>query len=120
MTPWQRIGVGHAEQPVLALFVPSESPVVVVVPGDHGDHVSRAAGWALSALGHGYRGGRLFLISDTATEPAECLVTIMAVDDALAGGHRAGAGPGAGLVERTLGAPQALAHLAAETGVDLP
>ncbi|MFC4855954.1 hypothetical protein [Actinophytocola glycyrrhizae] len=125
-----RVGMGlwhpnvpHGGPPVLALFVPHDAPTLSVTsPGSHA-HVPRAAGWALTALGREYHGGRLILISAPHESPqarlGECLVTVMAVDDAVAGGHRAAGGLGAGLVERTLRTPGELAALAATTGVDL-
>jgi len=117
MTGPTRIGVGHlgAHDP-LCLFVPSDGPVCRV---EGGDHVTRAVRWVLTVLGYGDRGGTLLLLADTApTALAECLAAAMAVDDAVAGGHRPGAGPGAGLVEHTLRTPHALAALAAAAGVD--
>jgi len=118
MTGPARIGVGHlgAADP-LCLFELSEAPEC---RADGGDHVTRAVLWALTALGCGDRGGTLVLL--TGSEPSaleECLAAAMAVDDAVAGGHRAGTGPGAGLVEHTLATPRALAALAAAAGVDL-
>lgn len=121
MTGLSRIGVGHlgARHP-LCLFVPSEAPAVVATRAGAGDHVTRAMRWALTVLGHGHRGGTLVLLAGGApTALDECLAAAMAVDDAVAGGHRTGAGPGAGLVEHTLRTPHVLAALAAAAGVDL-
>jgi hypothetical protein len=119
MTGPTRIGVGHLDaRAPLCFFVPSDCPAFRV---DGGDHVTRAVRWALTVLGHGHRGGTLVLLADTApTALDECLAAAMAVDDAVAGGHRPAAGPGAGLVEHTLRTPQALAALAAATGVTPP
>lgn len=124
-----RIGVGRlgAADP-LCLFVPSDAPAFRVEGGVEGgvdgaaqgvDHVTGAALWALTVLGQGHLGGTLVLLTDTGPPAlAECLAAAMAVDDAVAGGHRPGAGPGAGLVEHTLATPHALAALAAAAGVD--
>lgn len=122
MTGPSRIGVGHVDaRDPLCLFVPSDAPAVVAARAEAGDHVTRAVLWALTVLGHGHRGGTLLLLADGAPAPTaldECLAAAMAVDDAVAGGHRPGAGPGAGLVEHTLRSPHALAALAAAAGVD--
>jgi hypothetical protein len=115
--PW-RIGVGHvgASGPgTLCLFVPSDGPACRAAD----DHVAGAAVWALTVLGHGHRGGTLLTVAAGPTALEECLAAAMAVDDAVAGGHRPGAGPGAGLVEHTLRTPHALAALAAAAGVEL-
>lgn len=114
MTATTRIGVGQVG--ALCLFVPSDVPSCRV---EAGDHVTRAVAWALTTLGHGHRGGTLLLVAGGPTALEECLAAAMAVDDAVAGGHRPGAGPGAGLVEHTLRTPRALAALAAATGLDL-
>lgn len=123
MTGSSRIGVGHlgAHDP-LCLFVPSDAPAVIAGRAEADDHVARAVLWALTVLGHGHRGGTLLILPDSTGAPTaldECLAAAMAVDDAVAGGHRPGAGPGAGLVEHTLESPHALAALAAAAGVDL-
>lgn len=130
MPAGHRVGVGlwHPDAPdtgppVLALFVPHDTPTLSVTsPSDHA-HVPRAAGWALTVLGREYHGGRLILISAPHESPrarlGECLVTVMAVDDAVSGGHRAAGSLGTGLAERTLRTPAELAALAATTGVDL-
>ncbi len=117
MTGPLRIGVGQlGTRTPLCLFVPSDGPGI---RGDGGDHVTRAVLWALTVLGHGHRGGTLVLVTDAGpTALDECLAAAMAVDDAVAGGHRPGAGPGAGLVEHTLRTPRAVAALAAAAGVD--
>jgi hypothetical protein len=132
--PGGRIGVGVLDPadtalgtgpPVLALFVLDDIPVLTVLPPTQATHVPRAAAWALNSLGQPHQGGHLILIADPAetTTPStrlrECLVAIMAVDDAVAGGHRAGPQPGTGLAERTLHTPDDLAALAATTGIDL-
>jgi hypothetical protein len=114
MTAPSRIGVGHAG--ALCLFVPSDVPAC---RAEAGDHVTGAVAWALTVLGHGHRGGTLLLVADGPTALEECLAAAMAVDDAVAGGHRPGAGPGAGLVEHTLRTPRALAALAAAAGLDV-
>jgi len=130
----RRIGVGILDPadaelgtgpPLLALFVLDDIPVLTVLPSAPTPHVPRAAAWALNSLGHPQHGGHLILIADppeTVTPRAklrECLVAIMAVDDAVAGGHRPSAHPGTGLAERTLHTPDDLAALAATTGIDL-
>ena len=127
--PSGRIGVGilgtadtaqGTGPPMLALFVLDDIPVLTVLPPDQSPHVPRAAAWALNSLGHPHRGGQLILIADPpetatpGTKLRECLVAIMAVDDAVAGGHRGATRPGTGLAERT-----DLAALAATTGIDL-
>jgi len=119
MTATSRIGVGHVGAPdpgALCLFVPSDVPAC---RAEAGDHVTRAVAWALTVLGHGHHGGTLLLVADGPTALEECLAAAMAVDDAVAGGHRPGAGPGAGLVEHTLRTPRALAALATAAGVAL-
>ncbi len=120
MTATSRIGVGEVSTPgtapgTLCLFVPSDLPACRAET----DHVTRAVAWALTVLGHSHHGGTLLLVAHGPTALAECLAAAMAVDDAVAGGHRPGAGPGAGLVEHTLRTPRALAALAAAAGVDL-
>jgi hypothetical protein len=110
-----RIGIGVVAPAVgpLALFVPSPLPSVTCSPSECGDHVHLAAGWALAALGHRCRGGHVVLISDpSVTAWTECLATVMAVDDAAAGGHRP-SGPGAGLLDRILHDPRQAAELVA-------
>lgn len=113
MCRWHRVGIGVLAQSPLALFVPSPLPSVTCSPGGCGEHVPLAVGWALAALGHVRHGGHLVLISDpSATAWAECLATVMAVDDAAAGGHRP-TGPGAGLLDRILRDPRQAAELVA-------
>ncbi|MGB3438856.1 MAG: hypothetical protein WBA97_08910, partial [Actinophytocola sp.] len=93
MTGSPRIGVGRlgARDP-LCLFVPSDAPTVVAARAEEGDHLTRAVRWALTVLGHGHRGGTLLFLADGApTALDECLAAAMAVDDAVAGGHRPGA-----------------------------
>ncbi|HEX6355788.1 hypothetical protein [Actinophytocola sp.] len=124
MSNQHRIGVGLVEDD-LALFVPTDTPVVTMLPEDgRATHVPRAAGWALAVLGYGYYGGRVILISQppdksTRSKLGECLVTIMAVDDAIAGGHSPANHVGTGLAERTLHVPQQLNSLASAAGLDL-
>lgn len=108
-----RIGIGVLARTVspLALFVPSPLPSLTCSPGR--EHVPLAAGWALTVLGHRCRGGHLILISDPSDAAwAECLATVMAVDDAAAGGHRQ-TGSGAGLLDRVLRDPRQAAELVA-------
>ncbi|MFI9387405.1 hypothetical protein [Kutzneria sp. NPDC052558] len=126
-----RIGIGTLDPalgtgpPLLALFVLDDVPTLTVLPALPTPHVPRAAAWALNSLGHPHHGGRLILIADPPPTPTplaqlrECLVAIMAVDDALAGGHRPAPTPGTGLAERTLHTPAALAALATSTGIVL-
>lgn len=101
-----RIGIGVLSQSLspLALFVPSPLPSVTCWPGS--EHAPLAAGWALAALGRRCRGGHLVLISDPSVAAwAECLVTVMAVDDAEPGGTR--------LLDRILRDPRQAAELVA-------
>jgi hypothetical protein len=124
MWHWHRVGIGmptalnapkasFGALPV-ALFVPSSRPVLTCAPDACGEHVHLAAGWALTALGHGCRGGHVVLLSEpSAAAWTECLVTVMAVDDAAAGGHRPDSVPGAGLLDRILHDPRQAAELVA-------
>ena len=110
--PWQRIGVGLLDRPdpALALFVPSDLPVVTVSPPDRGDHVALAVHWALDVLGHGFRGGRLVLVTEPSTRDwSRCLAAVLAVDDAAGGGHRPAGAGGAELLDRIFGDPHELA-----------
>ncbi len=113
---WHRVGVGVLDRsvPALALFVPSAQPTVTVSPQGHGEHAARVADWALRVLGGGATGGHLVLISEpSAATWAECLVIVMAVDDAAAGGHRPDHALGSGLLDRVLHDPHQVAGLAA-------
>jgi hypothetical protein len=102
---------------VAALFVPSDLPELTVLPPVADGHVPKAAEWALTVLGHAHTGGHLWLIS--ADDPdqhlaicrGECVAAALAVDDALAGGHRPG-GYHTDLVVRLLRDPVHLCGLA--------
>lgn len=116
MGNWHRVGVGVLDRPgpALALFVPSGLPTLTVAPAGCGRHVSLAAGWALNVLGHAFHGGHLVLVSDPSSAAwTECLVTVLAVDDAAAGGHRPTGTLGSGLLDRVLRDPRGVADLAA-------
>ncbi|HEX5401645.1 MAG TPA: hypothetical protein VFX16_05005 [Pseudonocardiaceae bacterium] len=102
---------------VHALFVPSEVPELTVRPPNGQPHVIKAAEWTLTVLGQPFTGGHLLVIS--ADDPdlhreicrGECVAVALAVDDALAGGHRPG-GHDTYMVARLLRDPVRLCGLA--------